>query len=51
MAWNGGVCLIKKIEDWTFTEHQAHAKGLLEGLFLGFLFTAISAGGLFLIFR
>ena len=22
--------------DWTFTEHQCHAKGILEGMVLGF---------------
>lgn len=29
--------MIKKVEDWTFTEHQAHAKGLLEGMVIGFV--------------
>ena len=31
--------MIKKIENWTFTECQAHAKGLLEGIMIGSILT------------
>jgi hypothetical protein len=35
--------MIKKVEDWTFTEHQAHAKGYLEGILMGFILTLLLA--------
>lgn len=29
--------MIKKMEDWTFTEHQSYAKGFLNGIFTGLI--------------
>jgi hypothetical protein len=34
-----GLRKIKKVEDWTFSEHQTHAKGVLEGMLIGSLLT------------
>lgn len=36
--------MIKKVEDWTFAEHQAHSKGVLEGTLLGVLMASLLLG-------
>ncbi len=43
--------MIKKIEYWTFTECQAHAKGLLEGMVLGSVVTFYIVGFGYLIYK
>jgi hypothetical protein len=42
--------MIKKVEDWTFSEHQTHAKGVLEGILIGgFLASSFLMMGLHLL--
>jgi len=43
--------MIKKREDWTFTECQTHAKGLLEGMVLGGLLTGSILTWLFWLYK
>jgi len=43
--------MIKKVENWTFTECQAHAKGLLEGILLGSILTINIVGFGYLIYQ
>jgi hypothetical protein len=35
--------MIKKREEWTFTEHQSYAKGFLEGIVFGLVIAALLA--------
>jgi hypothetical protein len=36
--------MIKKEEEWTFTEHQSNAKGFLNGVLFGITLTLLLIG-------